>query len=115
MKSLTYRKRGSFPKLHVCKGDTVKVLSGKDRGKIGRVLQVFPKKGKAIVEGVFMVKKRVRPSQRYPQGGVIEMEMPIPVCKLQVIDPKTNQPTRVGRRFEDGRWVRYAKKTGNPL
>ncbi|MGQ9864357.1 MAG: 50S ribosomal protein L24 [Bacteroidia bacterium] len=101
--------------MHVRKGDTVKVLSGKDRGKTGRVLQVLPKKGKAIVEGVAIAKKRIRPNQRYPQGGVIEMEMPIPVCKLQVIDPKTDQPTRIGRRWENGQWVRYAKKTGNPL
>ncbi|MDW8089664.1 MAG: 50S ribosomal protein L24 [Bacteroidia bacterium] len=103
------------PKLHIRRGDLVKVLSGKDRGKTGRVIRVFPKKGLAIVEGVALVKKRVRKSQRYPQGGVIEVERPIPVCKLQVIDPSTGKPTRIGRRLEGGRWVRYAKKSGKTL
>lgn len=103
------------PKLHIKRGDTVKVLSGDDKGKTGRVVRVFPKKGLAIVEGVALIKKRVRKSQRYPQGGVVEVERPIPVSKLQVIDPSTGKPTRVGRRLENGRWVRYAKKSGKVL
>ncbi|MCS6894742.1 MAG: 50S ribosomal protein L24 [Bacteroidia bacterium] len=104
-----------MPKLHIKRGDTVKVLSGDDKGKTGRVVRVFPKKGLAIVEGVALIKKRVRKSQRYPQGGVVEVERPIPVSKLQVIDPSTGKPTRVGRRLENGRWVRYAKKSGKVL
>lgn len=111
-----FRGRKRFlPKLHVKRGDIVKVLSGADRGKTGRVIRVFPKKGLAIVEGVAIVTKRVRKSQRYPQGGIIEVERPIPVCKLQVIDPSTGKPTRVGRRLENGKWVRYAKKSGKVL
>lgn len=103
------------PKLHVRRGDTVKVLSGEDKGKTGRVVRVFPREQTAIVEGIALVTKRVRKSQKYPQGGVIQVERPVPVCKLQVIDPSTNKPTRVGRRLENGRWVRYAKKSGKTL
>jgi large subunit ribosomal protein L24 len=111
------KRRQSSPKLHVKTGDQVKVLSGDDRGKVGRVIRVFPKKGLAIVEGVAIIKKRIRPktNSRFPQGGVIEMERPIPVCKLQVIDPSINKPTRIGRRWENGQWVRYSKKSGKTL
>jgi large subunit ribosomal protein L24 len=101
-----------LPKLHIRRGDTVKVLSGEDKGKTGRVIRVFPKKQTALVEGVAVVTKRVRKSQRYPQGGTVEVERPIPVCKLQLIDPHTGKPTRIGRRLENGKWVRYAKKSG---
>ncbi|GIV22977.1 MAG: 50S ribosomal protein L24 [Bacteroidia bacterium] len=101
-----------IPKLHIRRGDLVKVLSGDEKGKTGRVIRVFPRKGLALVEGVALVTKRVRKSQAYPQGGVVEVERPIPVCKLQLIDPHTNKPTRVGRRLENGKWVRYAKKSG---
>lgn len=103
------------PKLHVRRGDLVKVLSGEDKGKTGRVVRVFPRKQAAIVEGIAVVTKRVRKSQKYPQGGVIQVERPIPVCKLQVIDPSTGKPTRIGRRLENGHWVRYAKKSGKTL
>lgn len=103
------------PKLHIRRGDTVKVLSGDDKGKTGRVIRVFPSKGLAIVEGIALVTKRVRKSQRYPQGGVVQVERPIPVCKLQLVDPSTGKPTRVGRRKEGERWVRYAKKSGKVL
>lgn len=103
------------PKLHVRRGDLVKVLSGDDKGKTGRVVRVLPRKRAAIVEGVAVVTKRVRKSQKYPQGGVIQVERPVPVCKLQVIDPSTNKPTRIGRRLQEGKWVRYAKKSGKTL
>ncbi len=111
------KRRKGIPKLHVKAGDTVKVLSGEDKGKTGRVVRVFPRKGLAIVEGVALIKKRIRPktNARYPQGGTIEMERPIPVCKLQVIDPALNKPTRIGRRQENGQWVRYSKKSGKAL
>lgn len=101
-------------KVHVKRDDVVRVLSGKDRGKEGRVLVVFPKDQRAIVEGVNLVSKHVRPSQENPNGGIIEQEAPIHVSKLMLIDPSTKQPTRVGRqRNEDGRgWVRVSKKSG---
>ncbi len=103
------------PKLHIRRGDLVKVLSGDDKGKTGRVVRVLPRKQAAIVEGIAVINKRVRKSQKYPQGGVIQIERPVPVCKLQVIDPSTNKPTRIGRRLQDGKWVRYAKKSGKIL
>ncbi len=111
------KRRKGIPKLHVKTGDIVKVLSGDYKGKTGRVIRVFPRKGLAIVEGVAIIKKRIRPktNPRFPQGGVIEMERPIPVCKLQVMDPSINKPTRIGRRWENGQWVRYSKKSGKTL
>lgn len=111
-----FRGRRRFvPKLHIKRGDMVKVLSGDDKGKTGRVIRTYPRKGLALVEGVAVITKRVRKSQRYPQGGIIEVERPVPVSKLQVIDPSTGKPTRVGRRLENGQWVRYAKKSGKVL
>jgi len=114
---LKHKRRKAIPKLHIKAGDTVKVLSGDDKGKTGRVIRVFPKKGLAIVEGVAIIKKRIRPktNSRFPQGGTVEMERPIPVCKLQVIDPTTNKPIRIGRRWENDQWVRYSKKSGKVL
>lgn len=115
VKAFQAKRRLGTPKLHVRRGDSVKVLSGKDKGKTGKVIRVLPKKGLAIVEGIALIKKRVKKSQRHPQGGLIEIERPIPVCKLQVIDPSTGKPTRIGRRLENGRWVRYSKKSGKTL
>lgn len=101
--------------MHVKKGDKVKVISGKDRGKEGVILQVFPKKNRVIVEGVNMVKKHVRPSQDNPQGGILNIEAPIHVSNVMPIDPKTGEPTRVGYKIIDGKKVRIAKKSGEPL
>lgn len=101
-------------KLHVKRGDKVKVLSGNSRGKEGEVLQVFPLKSRAIVEGINMVKKHVKATQDN-EGGIQEMEASIHISNLQVIDPKTGTAGRVGRRVEDGKSVRYSKKTGNTI
>ncbi|MFS8630034.1 MAG: 50S ribosomal protein L24 [Bacillales bacterium] len=101
--------------MHVKKGDKVKVISGKDRGKEGVILQVFPKKNRVIVEGVNMVKKHARPSQDNPQGGILNIEAPIHVSNVMPIDPKTGEPTRVGYKIIDGKKVRIAKKSGEPL
>lgn len=104
------------PKLKIKKGDLVKVIAGEYKGAQGRVLKVFPEEGRIIVEGVNIVKKHVKPSQKYPQGGIIEMEAPIHISNVMLVDPKTGEPTRVGRkRLEDGRIVRYAKKSGEIL
>ena len=100
------------PKLHVRKGDQVMVLAGDDKGKTGQVLQVIPDKNRAIVEGVNIVKKHVKATQN-EEGGIQEMEATIHLSNLAVLDPKTGEPTRVGRRSEDGESVRYSKKTGN--
>lgn len=103
-------------KLHIKKGDTVMILSGDDRKKTGRVLKVFVKDQKAIVEGRNMIKKHTKPSAKNPQGGIVEMEAPIHISNLNVLDPKTNKATRIGRRLgENGKLVRYSKKSGEEI
>ena len=97
-------------KLHVKKGDTVLVLSGKSRGKQGKVLEVSPKEGKVIVEKANMVTKHVKPRRQGEAGGRIEAEGAIYACKVQVICPKCKTPTRVGyKTLEDGTKVRVCK------
>lgn len=102
--------------LFIKKGDTVYVNAGNDRGKTGRVVRVIVKKNRAVVEGVNMVSKSVKPSAKHPQGGIIKMEAPIHVSNLSLIDPKSGKPTRVGYRFnEEGKKVRYSKKSGEEI
>ena len=103
-------------KLHIKKGDTVYVNSGDDKGKTGRVLEVLVKKGRAVVEGVNIVSKSTKPTAKYPQGGIIKMEAPVAISNLNVVDPKTGKPTRIGRRItEAGKLVRYSKKSGEEI
>ena len=106
-----------MPKVHVRKNDTVQVISGKDRGKRGRVLRVMPKDSRALVEGVNMVKRHTKPiPQRNIKGGVVEKEGAIHISNLMVVDPDTDKPTRVGRKvLEDGKRVRIAKRSGAVL
>uniref|UniRef100_A0A7C4AJX1 Large ribosomal subunit protein uL24 n=1 Tax=Thermodesulfovibrio aggregans TaxID=86166 RepID=A0A7C4AJX1_9BACT len=102
--------------LRIKKGDTVLILSGKDKDKKGRILVVMPKKEKVIVEGVNIIKKHQKPSRKYPQGGIIEKEHPIHISKVLLICPKCDKPTRIGARFlEDGRKVRICKKCGEVI
>jgi large subunit ribosomal protein L24 len=98
-------------KPHVKKGDTVVVLSGKDRGKKGRVLRVLATKGTAIVERVNFTKKHTRPNPgKNVKGGILERESPINVAKLQVVCPHCNEPSRLGsHRNEDGEAVRFCR------
>ena len=104
-------------KLHIKKGDTVYVLSGEDKGKTGKVLRVFVKEQRAIVEGLNMVSKSQKPSAKFPQGGIIKMEAPIHISNLNVVDPKDpKKPTRIGRKLNgEGKRVRYAKKSGEEI
>lgn len=103
-------------KLHIKKGDTVYVNAGNDKGKIGRVLRVLVSKNRAVVEGLNMVSKSAKPSAKHPQGGIIKMEAPIHVSNLNLLDPKSGKPTRVGRRKnEEGKTVRYSKKSGEEI
>ena len=103
-------------KLKIKKGDTVYVLSGEDRGRQGRVLEVLPKKERAIVEGINIVSKSAKPSAKHPQGGIIKMEAPLHISNLSLIDPKSGKPTRVGfRKDEKGKTVRYSKKSGEEI
>ena len=97
-------------KLHVKKGDTVLVLSGKSRGKQGKVLEVSPKEGKVIVEQVNMVTKHVKPRRQGEAGGRVEAEGALYACKVQVVCPKCKMPTRIGYKvLEDGKKVRVCK------
>lgn len=94
----------------VKKNDSVLIISGNDRGKKGKVLKVFPKRDRIIVEGVNMIKKHTRPTQQLPQGGIIQKEAPIHISNVKVIAPKTNIPTRIGIKvLKDGSKVRFAK------
>ena len=95
--------------------DTVIVIAGKDKGKQGRVKQALPKADKVVVEGVNIVKKHQRPTQMNPQGGIIEVEAPIHVSNVQLVDPKTGEATRVGYQEKDGKRVRVAKKSGEVI
>ena len=100
-------------KLHVKKGDTVLVISGDDRGKKGKVLEVSPKEGKIIVEGLNMVKKHVKPRKMGDQGGIVEAEGAMYACKVQLVCPKCNAAVRTGRKVaEDGSKLRVCKKCG---
>lgn len=102
-------------RIHIKKDDQVYVLSGDDRGKTGRVLSVDRKKERAIVEGINIITKAMKPNAQHPQGGLVKMEAPIRLCKLALVDPKSGKPTRVGYRFEDGKKVRYSKKSGEVI
>lgn len=103
-------------KLHIKKGDTVQVIAGDDNGKKGRVLEVIRKTDRAIVEGVNIIKKHTKPNTEYPQGGIVEKEAPIHISNLMVVDPKTGESTRIGRRLnENGKLVRYSKKSGEEI
>ena len=99
-------------KLKIKKGDTVVVLSGRDKGKTGEVIKVRPKDQRVVVRGVNMIRRHTRPSQTTP-GGVLEREAALHISNLAIADPKDGKPTRVGYRvLEDGRKVRFAKRSG---
>lgn len=102
----------SLTKLHVKKGDTVVVLSGKDKGKQGKIIQALPKKGQVVVEEINKVKRHTKPSIKAPQGGIISKEMPLDVCKVMVVCPACSKPTRIGHKTVDGKNVRVCKKCG---
>jgi large subunit ribosomal protein L24 len=97
-------------KVHVRSGDTVVVLSGKDKGKQGKVLQVSPKEGKVIVEGLNVVTKHVKPRRQGEQGGIVEAEAAMYASKVQLVCPKCSKPTRIAHKIlEDGSKVRVCK------
>lgn len=101
------------PKLHVKKGDEVMIIAGKDKGSKGIIKTVFPATNKAIIEGLNMSKKHVKPVQDQP-GGIVDIEQPIHISNLMLVDKKGNA-TRVGRRSENGKIVRFSKKTGETI
>ena len=105
-----------MPGLRIRKNDTVIVISGKDRGKKGRVIEVLPKEGRVRVEGVNKIKRHTRPNpQRNVKGGIVERENPLHVSNVALVDPKTGGATKVGFRIEDGKKVRFAKKSGEVI
>jgi large subunit ribosomal protein L24 len=97
-------------KFHVKKGDTVKVLAGEYKGQTGKIIEMLPERNKALVEGINLVKKHNKPSAANPQGGITEMEAPIHLSNLMYVDAN-GEATRIGRKEEDGKLVRYSKKT----
>ncbi|AMM91321.1 50S ribosomal protein L24 [Peribacillus simplex] len=101
--------------MHVKKGDKVVVISGKDKGKQGTILEAYPKQNRVLVEGINIVKKHSKPSQINPQGGIISREAAIHVSNVMPLDPKSGKPTRVGYKIENGKKVRVAKISGESL
>jgi large subunit ribosomal protein L24 len=100
-------------KLHVRKGDTVMVIAGDDKGKSGKILSVSREKQRAVVEGLNMIKKSIKPSAESPQGGFTQKEASIHVSNLMVVDPSNGKPSRVAKKLDDnGKKQRFSKKTG---
>jgi large subunit ribosomal protein L24 len=107
------RRKNSKPKLHIRKGDTVKVLAGDDRGKTGTVLEIVVEKNRAIVEGINIVTKHTKPSAGKPEGGITKTEAALHLSNLMLVDPASGKPTRTGRKLNDkNKLQRYSKKTG---
>jgi len=103
-------------KLHVRKGDTVKVIAGNSKGKTGKVLEVNTSKYRAIVKGVNIVSKHIKPSATNPNGGIEKTEASVHLSNLMVVDPSNGEATRVGRKADDnGKLVRYSKKSGEVI
>lgn len=110
-KKITNQQLRFSPKLHIKKGDRVVVIAGSYKGAQGEVLEVLPEKNRAVVENVNMVKKHTKAANNNP-GGINEVPAPVHLSNLMLIDPKTGQPTRIGRKVVDGKNVRYSKKSG---
>ena len=102
-------------KLHIKKGDEVIVLAGKNKNSKGKVLKVFVKEEKAIVEGVNMVSKSTKPNAQNPQGGIIKQEAPIHISNISLIDPKSGKPTRVSIKHDGKNVIRVSKKSGEEI
>ena len=96
-------------------GDKVRVITGKDKGKEGTIKKTFAKENRVIVEGVNTIKKHQKPNNANPNGGIIDTEAPINASNVMLIDPSTNEPTRVSFKVVDGKKVRVAKKSGKQI
>lgn len=108
------RKYNKQAKLHIKGGDTVKVISGDSKGKTGKVTQIIAEDNKAVVEGLNMVSKHVKPSANQPSGGIVKKEAPIHISNLMLIDPATKEVTKTGRKADSkGKLQRFSKKSGN--
>ncbi|MCD6566417.1 MAG: 50S ribosomal protein L24 [Bacteroidales bacterium] len=103
-------------KLHIKKGDTVVVITGESKGQRGRVLEIFRKKQRALVEGVNIISKHTKPDAQNPQGGIVKKEAPVHISNLMLIDPSSGEPTRIGRKYNDNnKLVRYSIKSGEEI
>jgi len=102
-------------KLKLKKGDIVRVTTGNAKSSQGKILEINTEKLTAIIEGVNMVSKHTKPNAKHPQGGIIKQEAPVHLSNLKLVDPKTGEPTRVGRKVVDGNVVRFAKKSGEVI
>ena len=103
-------------KIKLKKGDTVQVLSGKYKGKTGKVVTTHPQENKVTVEGINIVKKHQKPNREYPQGGIIELTKPIWVSKVAVVDPTSKKPTRIGYKLDgEGNKTRVYKSSGKEI
>ena len=105
-----------MPKVHVRKGDTVLVTTGKDRGKKGKVISVEPEKSRVIIDGINIVKRHTRPTQKLPQGGIFEKPAPVHSSNVMLYCTKCNTPTRISKKIlGDGKKVRVCKNCGEVL
>lgn len=104
-------------KLHIKKGDTVKVIAGNSKGSEGKVIEVIIAKNRAIVEGLNMVSKHSKPNAASPQGGIVKQEAAIHISNLMLVDPKSGDATRIGRKRDKktSKLVRYSKKSGEVI
>lgn len=102
-------------KLKIKTGDTVRVIAGDHKGSEGKIVRVLREKNKAVVEGVNFIKKHVKPSASNPQGGIVKREAPLHISNLAIVDPKTNEVTKVAFKEENGKKVRVSKKSNQVL
>jgi len=110
---LAHAKAKIKAKIHVKKGDTVLVITGKNAGKKGKVVEVLPKDNRLVVEGVNVVKRHTKPSQQMPQGGIVEKEAPIAVSNVMIFCSKCNSPRRINKEIlANGKKVRVCNKCG---
>jgi large subunit ribosomal protein L24 len=104
-----------MPKLKIKKDDNVVVISGRDKGKQGKVLRVFPSEARAVVQGVHVARRHTKPRMG-DTGGIVDKELTIHISNLAHIDPQSNKPTRIGyKRLDDGRKVRVARRSGEVI
>ena len=101
--------------MNLVKGDKVIVIAGRDKGKTGTIQKVIPEKNRVVVENVNLRKKFNKPSQKNPDGGIVEIYAPIDASNVMLVDPKTKKPTRIGYKEVKGKKVRFAKKSGTVL
>ncbi|NQU80616.1 MAG: 50S ribosomal protein L24 [Bacteroidetes bacterium] len=102
--------------MHIKKGDTVVVNTGESKGQRGRVLEIYRKTRRALVEGVNIISKHTKPDAQNPQGGIVKKEAPVHISNLMLIDPSSGEPTRTGRKYNDNKkLVRYSKKSGEEI